>query len=210
MITCPWCGTNYAVFQPNCQNCGGPLPIPAEAAGPGLGASIPDGGILTPPPPPRPIANSYAWRLLTTDGWAIAALVFCILGAVFTLVGIVLTIAIVTAFVGIPFALLGLVFLGAGAAIGQWRYREMQMVVNVLRAGEATEGQITGVEQNFHVSVNGRNPWVIRYQFQLDGQAYDGKVSTLNMPGTALQPGRPACVLYLPQAPARNSLYPHP
>jgi len=35
-------------------------------------------------------------------------------------------------------------------------------------------------------------------------------VTTLNTPSAALQPGQPARVLYLPQAPQYNSLYPHP
>jgi heme exporter protein B len=32
----------------------------------------------------------------------------------------------------------------------------------------------------------------------------------LHVPGAALQPGQAASVLYLPQAPQYNSLYPHP
>jgi hypothetical protein len=72
------------------------------------------------------------------------------------------------------------------------------------------EGQISQVEQNFQVRVNMRNPWVIWYQFHLGGQSYEGHVSTFNTPGPSLQPGQPAYVLYLPQSPERNVLYPHP
>jgi hypothetical protein len=133
-----------------------------------------------------------------------------LLGAVFSVVGVALTLGIVTAFLGIPFAAFGLLSLLGGAAVAVWRYQEAQKSVEVLRAGEAVEGQIAQVEQNPHVRINGRNPWMIRYQFRFNGQAYEGQVSTLNTPGAALQPGQRAYVLYLPQTPGRNVLYPHP
>ncbi len=170
----------------------------------------PEEELLAPPPAPRPIAQNYAWRLMFTDGWSIGALVFLILGVVFLPLGLILTLAIVTAFVGIPFAILGIGFLVAGGILGWRRYQEMQAVVDVLRVGEAALGQITSVEQNYHVEVNGRNPWKIKYQYPYAGQTYSGEVSTLNTPGAVLQAGKPAYVLYLPGNPARNSLYPHP
>jgi hypothetical protein len=148
--------------------------------------------------------------VLVTDGWAVAAFVFGLLGMIFTLVGAVLTLGIITAFVGIPFAGLGLLFLGGGVAVTGWRYQEAQKQVQVLRAGEAVEGQIVQVEENLYVRVNRRHPWVIRYQFCVAGQNYEGQVNTLNLPSPSLQPGHRACVLYLPQAPGQNVLYPHP
>jgi hypothetical protein len=210
MITCPWCGTNYIKFQSNCSNCGGPLPAPAESTATGLETRFAEESLLAPPPPPRPISDRYAWRLMMNDGWAIAAMVFILMGVIFAPLGLALTLGIVTAFVGIPFGILGLMFLGGGAAIATWRYQEMQKIVGVLRVGNAVIGQIVQTEENLNVEVNGRHPWVIRYQFHLDGQTYEGKVSTLNTPGAALQPGKRAYVLYLPQMPGLNTLYPHP
>ncbi len=206
MITCPWCGTNYLAFQPNCKNCGGPLP-PAgtEIASPAAGTEPP-----TPPLPPRSISKSYVWRLLSSEGSAIAALVFTSLGLVFGVVGAGLTLGVITAFVGIPFLLLGIIFFGAGAAVLIWRYQGAQKVVRVLREGEAARGQILDLQQNYSVRVNGRHPWVIRYAFQAQGQKYEGKVTTLNQPGQQLQAGNAACILYLPDAPQWNSIYPHP
>lgn len=163
-----------------------------------------------PPPPPRPISDNYLWRQLLTDGAVIAVFVFGLLGLIFTLLGVVLTIAIVTAFVGIPFALLGLAFLAGAGGLFYWRYGEAQKVVRVLREGEATVGQITGVEQNLMVRVNGRYPWTISYRFQAGGRDYAGQVSAFNPPGPTLQAGQPACVLYLPPTPQVNGLYPHP
>jgi len=206
MIICPWCGTNYLVFQSNCKNCGGPLQAIVEPTG----LSIPTETLPMPPPAPRPISERYVWRLLSSDGWWIAALVFGLLGVIFFLTGAGLTIGIITAFVGIPFLFLGAAFLGAGAWVFIWRYQETQKVVNVLREGEATSGQIVEVEENYSVTVNGRHPWTIRYEFQANGQRQEGKVTTLNQPGQQLQVGKAIRVLYLPTAPKWNSIYPHP
>jgi hypothetical protein len=203
MITCPWCGTNYAAFQPNCKNCGGPLPPSNE----GIAAAE---ELLMPPPAPRPIANNYIWRLLLTDAWAIAALVFLILGIVFAPLGLILTFLVVTAFIGVPFAAQGIIFLIGGGIVAGWRYKEMQGVVDVLRVGDAVIGEITSVEENAHVVVNGRIPWQIGYRFSYAGETYNGEVSTLNRPGASIQPGKQASILFLPQSPRKNSLYPHP
>ncbi len=163
-----------------------------------------------PLPAPRPISNRYAWRLLSTDGWAIAAFVFVLLGFIFSLAGAGLTIGIITAFVGIPFLIFGLAFLGAGAGVFIWRYQEAQQGVKVLREGEATRGLIIETQENYSVAINGRHPWVIRYRFQANGQNQEGGVTTLNQPGEQLQAGKAVCVLYLPTSPKWNSIYPHP
>ncbi len=171
----------------------------------GLSETLP-----TPPPAPRPIPNQYAWKLLFRDGGAIVAFVFAILGFIFSLVGTGLTIAIITAFLGIPFFLLGMTFLIAGGWVFVWRFQNAQKVVKVLQDGLAREGQIVSLEQDYHVRINGRYPWVIWYKFQVEGQEYEGNVSALNQPGELYQAGKAAWVLYLPDAPKWNSIYPHP
>jgi Protein of unknown function (DUF3592) len=206
MIICPWCGTNYLTFQSNCKNCGGALQAVEEK----ITSSIPTEDLPTPPSAPRPISERYVWRLLSTDGLWITAFVLGLLGVVFSLVGAGLTIGIITAFIGIPFLSLGVAFLGIGGWVFIWRYQEAQKVVDVLRAGEATSGRIVDIQEDYSVSVDGRYPWVIRYQFQANGQDHEGKVTTLNQPGQQLQAGKAVCVLYLPTAPKWSSIYPHP
>jgi hypothetical protein len=206
MIICPWCGTNYIAFQSNCKNCGGLLQAVEECSE----LSALNDNLPKPPPAPRSISRKYLWRLLSTDSWSIAALIISALGVVFSLVGTVLTIGIITAFVGIPFVLLGVAFLGMGGWVFIWRYQEMQQVVNVLREGEATHGQIIEIQENFSVSINGQHPWIIRYQFQVNGQNQEGKVTTLNPPLQQLQAGKTVNILYLPTSPHWNSIYPHP
>ncbi len=219
MLTCPWCGTNYAAFQSNCANCGGPLPLPAQVP------PEADALLASPPLPPRPFSNSYAWRLLLADGAVIAAFVFIVLGLVFTSVGVVLTVALgpvftvvrgvftvgkATAFVGVPFAVIGPLFLIVAVALGVWRYGKARQVVRVLREGQAIEGEIIEVGQNYNVRINYQHPWVIWYQFRVDGRDFEGRVTTLNPPGAHLQEGKRAWVLYLPNALEQNVLYPHP
>ena len=206
MIVCPWCGTTHLTFQSNCKNCGGPLPEGNEKSA----SSDPGEALSTPPLAPRPIPNRYAWWLVSRDSGAIAAFVFGILGVVFSLVGAGLTLGIITAFLGIPFLVLGLAFLAAALWVFLWRYQNAQKVVHVLRDGQARHGQILAIEQNYSVRIKGRFPWVIRYQFQADGQDYEGKVSVLNQPGEQYQAGKAVWVLYLPDAPKWNSIYPHP
>ena len=206
MIICPWCGTAYLTFQSNCGNCGGPLlAVDAKNDSQNTGGEVP-----IPPPSPRPIPGRYAWRLLFTDGWSVAAFVFCLLGLIFSLVGAGLTLGILTAFVGLPFLVLGLAFLGTGGGVLLWRYQYSVRVVNVLKQGQATRGEIVEIQENYAVRINGRHPWVIRYQFQANGQGYRGQVTTLNQPGEPLHAGRAVCILYLPTAPKWNSIYPHP
>jgi hypothetical protein len=206
MVTCPWCGTSYPVFQSNCKNCGGVLPPAAESA---AAAASPE-ELPTPPAPPRTIADSYIWRLLSADGGAITALILGFIGIIFTLLGAGLTLGVVTAFVGIPFWLIGVVMLGIGLWLFIPRYQDTQMVVRVLREGEATRGEVIDLQEDTSVSINDRHPWIIRYQFSVNGQSQEGKVTTLNPPGQPLQVGKAVCVLYLPAAPQWSSIYPHP
>lgn len=206
-ITCPWCGTNYTSFQSNCRNCGGTLPAPAQVEAAAARKQL---ELQMPPSPPREISDNYVWRLLGQDGWVISSAIFVLLGVIFSFVGAGLTLGIITAFVGLPFLGMGLFFLCGGLGIIYWRYQFAQNVVNVLKHGEATEGEVTGLEANYNVRINGRNPWTVSYKFALDGKDYEGKVTTLNFPGLFMQPGSPAVVLYLPDKPGNNQLYPHP
>jgi hypothetical protein len=204
MITCPWCGTTYLNFQSNCNNCGGPLAPPRQEQ------ELLEDEILFPPPAPRPVSDRFVWKLLNADGWAVAGGIFAFLGLIFASLGTVLTIALVTAFVGIPFAFLGMVFLLIGGIGFYYRYKQASSTVQVLQQGEPIRGQLTSIERDFTVQVNGRNPWILRYRFDFNDQTYQGKVTTLNDPDSKLRAGSPICVLYLLSNPEQNAMYPHP
>ena len=205
MISCPWCGTNYNTFQSNCDNCGGGMPLPIEED-----SSSPEVDLRIPPPAPRSLPRNYIWRLLFTDGWTIMAVVFTLIGAIFGSIGVALTVTLVAAFVGLPFAGIGALFLMIGVPILVWRYREARQTAQVLQMGDPALGEITDIVQNYNIRVNGRYPWSILYRFDVMGQAYEGKVTTLSQPDVNKQPGKPVYVLYLQDNPQQNAIYPHP
>jgi membrane protein implicated in regulation of membrane protease activity len=108
--------------------------------------------------------------------------VFTILGVIFSCVGLAMLLAI-TFLIGILFTLLGFGFLSVGLAALIWRYRQARTTVRVLQVGQAARGEIVSVEQNYNVTVNGRNPWLVVYHFNVHGRPYQGQVSTLNSLG---------------------------
>jgi len=203
MITCPWCGTGYTSFQSNCDNCGAALPLPAPSAGYAEEPPLP-------PPPPRNLPRNVLWRILAADGWAITGGILALIGAIFSLVGGVLTLTIVVALIGLPFAGIGILLLATGGLLLAWRYAEAQRVAAVLREGEATTGEIVSVDQNYFVRVGGQNPWRVRYRFEVLGRIYEGTFTTLRAPDPDQRPGRPVVVLYRPDDPQRNAIYPSP
>ncbi len=207
MVVCPWCGTIYDTFRSNCKNCGGPTQVASASSGA-------EDELLSPPPAPRAISNNYTLKLMLTDAQSITGLVLGIVGGVFTLTGLVLTALLVTVVIGVPFLLFGALIFIIGGGLLYVRYQEKQKVVHVLKNGQAVRGEITGVEENLMVRVNHRHPWIIEYQFRANGQVYSGSASTFRDPTTSapeqFRPGRPAYVLYDPEAPERNALYPHP
>ena len=204
-ITCPWCGTNYAEFQSNCDNCGGSLPLPEDTREDEV-----EQRLQAPPAPPRSIPDRHVWRVLLADGWAITAGIFGLLGGIFLLVGVILTASIVAIFVGIPFAGLGLAFSAAGVGIGVWRYQWAQGILELLRTGASVRGEIVDLFENYHVQINGRYPWTIIYRFQAEGRELQGRVTTLSRPGLEQRPGRSVYVLYDPDDLQRNTIYPTP
>lgn len=58
------------------------------------------------------------------------------------------------------------------------------------------------------MQVNNRSPWVIHYDFEIDGDTYQGQTTTLRPVGYTHQPGQPVYVLYLEDDPAQNAIYP--
>lgn len=161
-----------------------------------------------PPPAPRSISNRYVGRILAADPAAIFGGIFAFIGTIFTVVGLIITVTV--GLMGLIFLSLGLLMGGIGWGLLGWRYRIARRLRQVLQEGQATQGEIISVAENYSVQVNQRHPWVIRYRFQLNGQDYEGQVSTLQTPASHLKEGKATCVLYLPGQPEYNALYPHP
>lgn len=196
MITCPWCGVTYPVFQPTCSQCGARLL--ASPASPSPIQNLPP----TPPLPPRPIPRRAAWRLFLLSPRGVVALVFLILGPVFLLTGLPLLFVYL---IGLPFCVLGAVFSLVGAWLGVTRYRSVQDHIAVLRNGQAVPASIHSVRPDYHVRVNRRYIWVTEYTFEVMGQPYHGQHHSRYHPG--LEPGQRTWAVYQPGQPAKNCLY---
>lgn len=207
MITCPWCATVYKEYQSACEKCGGPI-SEATVTSPPAAESMQE--LPLPPAPPRPFSDSYVWRILASEGGAIASGVVALLGLVFALLGLLLIVLVVTIFIGIPFFLLGTVMLSVGATIFFWRYQRALVRVAILRRGLATHGDIVRIEQIMYYRVNRQHPWEITYRYMVEWQEFVGKLTTLTEPREHLQPGRAATVLYLAESPDQSTLYPLP
>jgi len=223
MVTCPFCGTTYPQFQPNCSACGAPLPRPpdrpAVPAFPGIeivsGSDMHEMSELTqparpepPPPAPRLISSGYIMRILIADAWGIVGLIFAMLGTVFACVGLA---AFATRNPApLIFGAIGLVMGGLGWVLLVWQLQHARKVVEALRSGDTAEGQITEVTQDYSTRINGEHPWIIRYRFNAAGATQNGEVRTMTFAGYQYRAGMPAWVLYLKRQPDYNSLYPHP
>lgn len=163
-----------------------------------------------PPPPPRPLASNFVMRLLLIDAWAIATFVILLLGLPFVLLELGLALVSVTAPIGTMFLGIGLLFIMGGVALLFWRYQKAAQKARAYHTGEAVEGKFVQLEKIMYIRALNRRPWKIQYQFHVDGQMVTGEARTWAQPGDALQPGQHAYVLYLPQEPEANALYPNP
>ncbi len=207
MITCPWCGTSYTEFRSKCSSCGASLPLPPRTVPIAVDEEW-EQDLAVPPPPPRAVPHNYVWRLLSADAKSVVGLILTPIGAVFAPLGLMLTLTVVAAPVGIPFLAVGTPMLIAGLLLFARSYQAAQQATNVLATGEAVLGRIVEVDENLSVSINGRHPWRIRYQFPVEGHELEGTVHTLQPPGPGQQPGRPTYVLIAPGNPTQNTIYP--
>ena len=202
-ITCPWCGTNYLEFQSNCSNCGGILPVP-ERRVMKSGAEI---EVPAPPPAPREVPKGYMGKVMKGEVTPIVGAIFAPLGIIFAVVGCVLLFVFTP--VGIPFSIIGGVFTVIGLGLLLSGYGKAQRTVQVLQDGLTAEGEIVDIYRDESRSVNGRHPWVIAYEFAVDNQVYDGEMRSLERRLPAhIQLDAPTYILYLPENPDVNTLFP--
>ena len=66
-----------------------------------------------------------------------------------------------------------------------------------------------GIVTRTYVLVKGEKGKSGEFEWQVR-RFHTGEVRTFKTPGDAFQPGQQTLVLYLPQAPEWNALYPHP
>ncbi len=206
MITCPWCGTTFAKFQPSCGKCGGPLPAPRETQ---IGRPPPP---FEPPPlAPRPFNEQYARYLMQGDYKAYGITQKGIIGIIVIVIAVVLAFVLENALVFLLFALIGLGLIGYSIITWRKRLAEKQQVIEVLRNGMIAMGSITRIQEITAVDIGNRHPWEIHYEFRInEAESLEGSAVTMKNAQRRYPQRCDVYVLYLPGDPSRNTLYPVP
>lgn len=179
------------------MNCGGKLPHrDLRSAG------------EAPPQPPRQLPAEFVRRARQTTRFEL------IFGSIFGGVGLVLGLVFIP--VGLAsgilvFLILGplflLVFGGIGFGALAWGQRRSKRLLQALEEGVSAPGRIEEIYVDESVQVNGRSPWKVRYAFEAGGVRYDGAQQMWNR-DPALVPGTQVHVVYMPNDPGVNSVYP--
>jgi hypothetical protein len=153
------------------------------------------------------------------SGSGIVALVFSILGLAFLIAGAGLAFSLLaneatdqSTTAGEPRWVLSLIFLSIGtgfAAVGMtlgWRrVASLRMREALRKYGRPVTGKITSVDQNVSVRLNGRHPWIIRYDYNVGGMQYHGTERTFDLP-VGLASGAQIGILYDGEDPRRSVL----
>jgi len=197
-VICPWCGQRNPANALECRQCGGPLPA-AKGQDPGS----------PPPPPPRALPKGYKAKVFWKESPELyIAVGFIIFGALF---GCSFTAAGAAAG-GLVFAGIGILFGGLflviGGAVLYSGIRHGASKIRPYERGASVLGEITEIYRDTSIEVNGRNPWAVQYQFEANGAAIEGKTRTWKYAPKLKGIGDKVYVLYLPEDPEQNVLYP--
>jgi hypothetical protein len=153
------------------------------------------------------------------SGSGIVALVFSILGLAFLTAGASVAFVFLaneatdrstTAgephwVVCVTFLSIGAGFAAVGMTLGWRRIASLRRGEALRKYGRPATGTITSVEQNVSVRVNRRHPWIVRYDYSVDGMQYHGSESTFDVP-VGLEPGAQIGIRYDGGDPRRSAL----
>lgn len=191
---CPWCGTRNKWGALECRRCGGPQPAVETAdAGP------------APPPPPRGVPAGYGRRLFLTQVVGLVGAIFAVIGLPFAVVFPIISFAtgdwlflLIGGSLGGLFTLLGLGMFVVGL-------RQVQRRIDTYRNGHAARGTVVEVLLDRSIAINGRSPWRVTYTYNVMGISHSGSAHTWH---PIVEPGSPVHVLYMPNEPGNNAVYP--
>lgn len=198
-ISCPWCGQRTLENAYDCRKCGGPLPPPiGDDPGP------------SPPLPPRKLPSGYKRRMIfTNDAISLVGIIFlCVglpLGTVFTILGVVIPGMWLFTVIG---GSIGGIFTLLGGAMAYFGIQNGLQKVSTFEHGQATIGEVVDMFIDRTISVNNRNPWRIIYTFDVHGRPYHGKALSWQHAPQTQAVGNRIYVLYMPDDPEQNVIYP--
>ena len=183
-VICPWCGTNFEQRPgSNCTNCGGPLP---SVAGSERGDAPLDA--------PRQLPKGYKTRMIVKSNWQLH------MGWVLIAFGMFPILNGNSPALLMPVIGASMIVFGVVRALKRF---------DVLANGAAVEGVIVEAGENRGESVNGKHPYYIKYQYNIDGKACSGFMNFCDESITNYQAGHPIWVVYLPDGTDyRSSIWP--
>ena len=158
-----------------------------------------------PPPAPRTVDR----KSITAPGGMVLLLVggiFTVVGSIFVLTGIGLLLSgnnVGWAIGGFP-----LIHLSIGVAMLYYSLSRRAERRRIAETGESAVAVIQSTGYDTKVRINGRNPFKIEFDFEVDGAAYSGKRSTMNSDITNHQLHDRIWVLYDPADPNKNIEWP--
>lgn len=157
---------------------------------------------LPPPPPasPRELPAGYEFHSKWSGNIAvIIGLIFTVLSALFTYAALLHKSwgAVVP----------GLMLL-AGFSVFRYGRNKAVRIIRAARHGTAIAGEVASLNIDTTMSVNHKHPWKLAYHFTVDGHVWEGTVVTFDTTVAKKHHGQPLWVVYMPDDPAQNSLYP--
>ncbi|TLD69818.1 hypothetical protein FEM03_15965 [Phragmitibacter flavus] len=189
MITCGWCSTHYQHWQNRCDSCGGPMPpMPGMAIG------------APPPPAPRSVPSGFPLRVLLTNNIA------SIIGAIIFGAGAFMTLMFLVA--GNWGALFPGLFALGGFLVLRFGIKQGRSTLHAFRDGIAVEGKVHQVSKDTTTTVNGEHPWKLVYHFRVADHLHQGVLISFDSTLSKRVSGQPLWVLYVPENPEKNTLYP--
>jgi hypothetical protein len=132
--------------------------------------------------------------------------ILSLVGGVFFVIGGILTFALL--FLGGWPALFPLLFALGGYAMMRSGRRSAAATLNAFTRGTAVKGKVVSVTMDYSQSINGQHPWKLVYHFPVGGEWQEGIAVSWDSTVTMRAAGQPLWVLYLPEDPEQNTLYP--
>lgn len=164
---------------------------------------------VSPSPAPRPLPDHF-----NRDQVSPTTKFLLPFGAGFGGIGLLVAGAMVSAWISsgdiglLGMALLfGGIFGGVGAVCFGIGWRQLSRARHIWREGHAVVGRVQGISRDTSTKINGKNPMILHYTYELDGVAHSGQHSSLQRTIMDHAIAQPVHVLYDPRHPERSVLF---
>jgi hypothetical protein len=154
-----------------------------------------------PPPAPRPVPRGFTKHVAPVQRF------FFFFGALWTAIALLVLVPMALSPMPASVKLLLTVFLLPGLVPLLLSFKKTARLKRTYSLGEATIGRVLETGYNMSLSVNGRHPFRLEYEFEADGHKYNGRVDGWDKKLVARRVGDPVHVLYMKEAPRSSVVY---